>query len=348
MSRELLFKKILSRRQFLTLLGIGVGGIQLAKAGKSDAHSPALIKPPCLQKGDTIGLISPANQIKPEEVEPVVDFLSDKGFRVKLGEHIFDQYGYLAGKDEARAQDVNQMFADESVQGILTLRGGWGCNRILPLIDYQLIRQHPKVIMGFSDITSLLLAISSRTGLITFHGPVGVSTWNPFTLDYVQSILVNSQMMVLQNPPELPINTINSGKARGSLWGGNLSVLASMIGSDYLPQWQEAILFVEDIGEDVYRLDRLLTQLKLAGILEQLSGFIFGQCTDCPAGEDGEPSLTLEQVLEDLLKPLGIPAWSGAAFGHVQDKWTLPVGLPVEIDAEQGTIKMLTPAVVKV
>ena len=337
---------ISSRRQFLTLLGMGVWGTQLAKSRASHTNFSSLLKPPRLQEGDTIGLISPANQIKAEEVEPVVDFLSDKGFQVKLGRHIFDQYGYLAGKDGARARDVNQMFADGSVQAILTVRGGWGCNRILPLLDYELIRHHPKIIIGYSDITSLLLAISSRTGLVTFHGPVGTSTWNPFTIAHARGILVDAQAMILQNPPELPINTINSGKARGRLWGGNLSVLAAMIGSQYLPDWREAILFVEEIGEDVYRLDRLLTQLQLAGILEQLSGFIFGQCTDCPAGEDGEPSLTLAQVLEDLLKPLGIPAWSGAAFGHLRDKWTLPVGLPVEIDAELGTIQMSGPAVV--
>ncbi len=339
---------ILDRRQFLTFFGMGLWGTQLGKSLVSESYgdSPSLVKPHRLQPGDLIGLISPANQIKAEEVESVVDFLSHKGFAVKLGEHIFEQYGYLAGKDQARAGDVNQMFADPSVQGILTLRGGWGCNRILPLLDYELIRHHPKIIMGFSDITSLLLAISSRTGLVTFHGPVGTSTWNYFTLTYVQALLVDGQAMVLQNPPELPIKTITGGKVRGRLWGGNLSVLAAMIGSDYLPDWRGAILFVEDIGEDVYRLDRLLTQLQLAGILEQLSGFIFGQCTHCPQGEDGEPSLTLDQVLGDLLKPLGIPAWSGAAFGHVQDKWTLPVGLTVEIDAELGTIQMLTSAVV--
>jgi muramoyltetrapeptide carboxypeptidase len=337
---------VVHRRQFLKVLGIAVLGTKLSKSDWSYAHSLQLLKPPRLKKGDTIGLISPANQIQAEEVNSVKDFLSHKGFRVKLGKHIFDQYGYLAGQDEARAEDVNQMFTDQSVRGILTLRGGWGCNRILSLLDYELIRQNPKIIMGYSDITSLLLAISSQTNLVTFHGPVGTSTWNPFTLTHAQSILIDNQMMVFQNSPELPFKTINAGKARGRLWGGNLSVLAAMIGSDYLPDWHQAILFVEDIGEDVYRIDRLLTQLQLAGVLERISGFIFGQCTNCTSGEDGEPSLTLDQVLQDLLKPLGIPAWSGAAFGHVQDKWTLPVGLPVEIDAEQGTIQMLTSALV--
>ena len=337
---------ISSRRQFISLLSIGWLGTKLSQYQSKNTKFPSLVKPSPLLPGDTVGLINPASQITPEEVQPVVDFLSFKGFRVKLGQHLFDQYGYLAGKDQDRAKDVNRMFADKSVQAILTVRGGWGCSRILPLLDYELIRQNPKIIIGYSDITSLLLAISSRTGLVTFHGPVGTSTWNSFTINYVQGILVDAQAMVLQNPKELPIKTIVSGKAKGRLWGGNLSVLASIIGSSYLPDWGEGILFVEEIGEDVYRLDRLLTQLQLAGILEQLSGFIFGQCTDCQAGEEDEPSLTLTQVLEDLLKPLGIPAWSGAAFGHVANKWTLPLGLPVEIDAQAGTIQMLESAVV--
>lgn len=335
---------MLHRRNFLTFLGITAVGTKLSQSSLAHAQALNLLKAPPLKKGDTIGLISPANQIKVEEVNSVKRFLLEQGFRVKLGKHIFDQYGYLAGKDEARAEDVNQMFADHSVAGILTLRGGWGCNRLLSLLDYELIRKNPKIIMGYSDITSLLIAISSRTNLVTFHGPVGTSTWNSFTIAHTKDILLDNQMLVLQNPPELAIKIINGGKARGRLWGGNLSVLASMIGSDYLPDWQDTILFVEDIGEDVYRIDRLLTQLKLAGVLEQISGFIFGQCTDCSAGEDGEPSLTLEQVFDDLLKPLGIPAYSGGAFGHVKDKWTLPMGLPVEIDADQGTIKMLTSA----
>ena len=223
---KLPFKLVWERRQFLKFLSIGIGATQLSQSSSSLAQSSSFIlKPFRLQKGDTIGLISPANQITPKEVEEVVDFLYQKGFSVKLGKHVFDKYGYLAGKDEARAEDVNQMFADKAVKGILTLRGGWGCNRILPLLNYELIRRHPKIIMGYSDITSLLVAISSRTGLITFHGPVGTSTWNSFTLAHAQGILLDGQAMILQNPPELYIKTINKGKARGRLWGGEFICL---------------------------------------------------------------------------------------------------------------------------
>lgn len=151
--------------------------------------------------------------------------------------------------------------------------------------------------------------------------------------------------MTLRNSPNTPVGTITPGKARGRLVGGNLSVLAAMVGSSYLPDWNQTILFVEETGEDVYRVDRLLTQLKLAGILEQLAGFIFAQCTKCSAGEGNEPSLTLQQVLSDYIKPLGIPAWYGSMIGHIPDKFTVPVGVEVEIDAGQGTIQMLESAV---
>ncbi|NER31548.1 MAG: LD-carboxypeptidase, partial [Symploca sp. SIO1C4] len=253
---------------------------------------------------------------------------------------------YLAGQDANRAADINAMFADTSVKALLTMGGGWGSNRILPLLDYDLIHQNPKIILGYSDITSLVLAIYTCSQLVTFHGPMGTSTWNPFSINYVQRILFNGEAAKLQNSFSTPVETITSGKANGRLVGGNLSVLAAMVGSSYLPNWKNTILFVEDIGEDFYRIDRLLTQLKLAGILEQVSGFIFGKCTNCTEGDDGKPSLTLAQVLSDHIKPLGIPAWYGSMIGHVRDKFTVPVGVKVEIDANKGIIKMLESAVI--
>jgi muramoyltetrapeptide carboxypeptidase len=152
--------------------------------------------------------------------------------------------------------------------------------------------------------------------------------------------------MTLQNLLSTPVETITKGKARGRLVGGNLSLVAALVGSEYLPDWQQTILFVEDIREDVYRIDRLLTQLKLAGILDQVAGFIFAQCTNCPAGDANEPSLTLQQVLADHIKPLGIPAWYGSMIGHIQDKFTVPIGGMVEIDAERGTIRLLESVVI--
>ncbi len=199
--------------------------------------------------------------------------------------------------------------------------------------------------MGYSDITSLLLAINARSRVITFHGPVATSTWNQFTADYVQRILFNGETVTLENPhtSEGRLETIAPGKARGKLVGGNLSVLSAMVGSPYLPSWHKSILFIEDIGEDVYRIDRMLTQLKNAGILNQIAGFVFGQCTNCSPGD--EPTFTLMQVLQNHILPLGIPAWYGAMIGHIQDKFTVPLGVQVEIDADAGRLQMLESAV---
>ena len=333
-----------NRRQFLQILG---GTLLLSQLPVVASQlPPPHIKPRRLQRGELVGLISPASFISPEALREVVEFLTAAGFPVKVGNHALDKYGYLAGTDADRAADVQAMFADEEVRALLCLRGGWGCNRILPLLDYELIRRHPKILLGYSDITSLLLAIYARSSIITFHGPVGISTWNWFSLNYVERLLVQGELLRWQNLSSHPVETITPGRARGRLLGGNLSVLAAMLGSPYLPSWQNTILFVEEVDEKTYRIDRMLTQLKLAGILEQLSGFIFAGCFDCPEEEDDEPTLTLNQILAALIKPLGIPAWYGSMLGHTKNKFTVPLGVEVEIDAEQGTILMLESAVI--
>ncbi len=300
-------------------------------------------------------MINPAGAtFHPDDIALTEEILNALGLHTKRGRNLLNRRGYLAGTDQERASDVNEMFADDQVSAVLTVRGGWGCNRLLPYLDYELIGRNPKIIMGYSDITSLLLAIFTKTGLITFHGPVGISIWNEFTLDYVRQILFDGKKVDLINPPddnELNVQfdnrvlTITAGRARGVLVGGNLAVLSAMVGSEFLPDWKGKIMFVEEVGEDIYRVDRMLTQLKLAGILQQLNGFIFGKCTNCRPGES-YGSLTLEEVLADHIKPLRIPAWYGSMIGHIEDKFTLPIGVEVEIDSDIGQIKMLEAAVV--
>ncbi|HEY9652808.1 MAG TPA: LD-carboxypeptidase [Coleofasciculaceae cyanobacterium] len=357
-----------NRRNFLKTFGLTALATQFppiaqqepSPTPQSQPSSITILKPPRLKTGDTVGLVSPAGYIDRQDIDDIKKALTPLGLKVKLGTHILDRYGYLAGTDANRAADLNAMFADSSVQAILPMRGGWGCNRILPYLDYSLIRSHPKILMGLSDITSLIIAIYAKSGVVTFHGATGQSTWNPFTIDYVKRILFNGEVLTLQHQLNRDTNltnnlvrreTITPGKVRGKLIGGNLSVLTAMLGSDYLPTWQGTILFVEEIKEEIYRVDRMLNQLKLAGILEQVSGFIFGQCTDCDRltresnAKDGQESLTLTQVLRDHIQPLGIPAWSGAMIGHIQNKFTLPIGVDVQIDANQGTIQLLETAV---
>ncbi|MBD1940299.1 LD-carboxypeptidase [Microcoleus sp. FACHB-68] len=344
----------INRRFFLKTFGLAMLASQVPAAAQDNPPPPAILKPPRLKAGDTVGLINPASFLDPEDIDFVKKELAKFGLKVKPAAHVRDRYGYLGGKDVDRAADVNAMFADTSVKALIAMRGGWGGNRILPLLDYELIRRHPKIIIGYSDITSLLLAIYARSGLVTFHGPVGTSSWNPFSVNCFKRILFNGEAMMLRNAPntgsrgnpqpQVRVTTLSAGRARGQLVGGNLSVLTAMVGSPYLPDWKQKILFVEEIGEEVYRIDRMLTQLKLAGILNQISGFIFGQCTDCDP-EEPDKSLTLGQVLSEHIKPLRIPAWYGSMIGHIPNKFTLPVGGEVEIDAGTGTIQLLEPAV---
>lgn len=356
-----------SRRRFLRQAALAVPALALptlAGCGTSRPAAPAaataasplhpFVKAPRLRPGQTVGVISPAGAVSSAETLTVLEQRLDAlGLKMKAGAHALDRYGYLAGTDEARAADVNAMFADDDVDAVLAVRGGWGSARMLDRIDYDLVRRHPKVLVGFSDITALLLALYARTGLVTFHGPTGVSSFNPFTVGYLQRLLFDAEALTLVNPtgvegdaamtPE-PVATITPGRARGRLVGGNLTVLATLMGSDYLPDWRGHILFLEDINEDVYRVDRMLTQLKLAGVLDGLTGLVFGACTGCDAREDGR-GLTLDEVLRDHVAPLGIPAWRGAMIGHIRDKFTVPVGLPAEIDGAAGTIRLLEPAV---
>ncbi|MEA5574565.1 LD-carboxypeptidase [Calothrix sp. UHCC 0171] len=337
----------MKRRQFITIAGITTLATQFSfSTVQAEINPQIIIKPPRLQIGDTVGLVAPAGIIEAKDIEDATKTFAALGLKVKLGKYILERYGYLAGTDIQRAHDINRMFADKSVKAIIAMRGGWGCNRILSLLNYIDIRKHPKIILGYSDITSLLLAINARSRIVTFHGAVATSTWNEFTLSYLKPILFDAGSVTMQNLNHIEaarVEVINPGKAKGKLVGGNLSVLSSMLGSPYLPGWNRRIFFAEDIGEDVYRIDRMLAQLKNAGILNQISGFIFGQCTNCKPGD--EPTFKLNQVLKEYIQPLKIPAFYGSMIGHVKDKFTLPLGVDVEIDAVSGTIKMLEPAV---
>ncbi len=345
----------ITRRQILQMVGTGLVATQVPLASASGLFTKSTLKPPRLKAGDTIGLINPAGAtFHPDDVTIAEETLAALGLKMKRGKHLLDRYGYLAGTDQARADDINDMYADPDVNAIITLRGGWGCNRLLDLIDYKSIAKHPKILMGYSDITSLLLALYAKTGLVTFHGPVGSSTWNEYSTDFVKRLLFEAQTFTMGNPKKVGDNLtqtknrilpIHSGQAQGKLMGGNLSVLTAMVGSDYLPNFKGNILFLEEVGEDVYRVDRMLNQLKFAGILDDLSGFVFGKCSNCGSGE-GYGSLTLEEVLDDHIKPLGIPAWYGSMIGHIADKFTMPIGVEAAIDAAKGSITLKEAAVV--
>lgn len=322
------------------MLGIGMSTFLAGRVIPTalDVTDHPLVKPQPLQRGDTIGMISPASSLSEEKkYAEIADTIRGLGFGIRIGEHAQNHFGYFAGTDENRAADLNEMFSDDRIDAILPFRGGWGSNRILEHIDFEMIRHNPKPLIGFSDITSLLLAIYAKTGLVTYHGPVGKSEWTPFTRAYFRKAVMASKPFVMKSSSD--VITLFEGTARGTLLGGNLSVLTSMLGSDYLPRWQNSILFLEDIGEDIYRIDRMLTQLRLNGILEQVNGLVFGKCTACSVSSGYH--FTLEQILEDHLKEYGIPVFVRANIGHIDNMFTVPVGIQAQMDADAGTIRLL-------
>jgi len=321
----------------------------------SQRNKPTL-KPARLKAGDTVGLVCPAAPAYSKQtIQVIAESMQALGFKVKYGKRMWERYGYLAGKDADRAADLNEMFADSSVQGIVCVHGGWGCARLLPLLDYDTIKRNPKVLLGYSDITALLLGIYSQTGLVTFHGPVGAVSWNEFTVGYLRKVLMEGEAVRYENPKVVGdnltqvadrIDTIVGGKAKGRLLGGNLTVLSHLIGSPYVPDWKGSLFFCEDIDEAPYRVDRMLTQLKLSGILEDMNGFIFGKCTECEPGDGSYGSLTLEDLWADHILPAQKPAFSGSMIGHIRQKFTIPVGIEAELDANTGSIQFLEKAVI--
>ncbi|HEX2162767.1 MAG TPA: LD-carboxypeptidase [Thermoanaerobaculia bacterium] len=316
---------------------------------------PPPIRPPRLREGDLVALVAPANAtFLGVQLDVAREALEALGLRVRIGEHLLSRYGSMAGRDAERAADVDAAFADPEVRAVLPIRGGWGSARLLPHLDYDLARRDPKVVLGYSDVTALLLALHARSGLVTFHGPNGFGRWDPFSVDHVRRLLFAAEAPTLANPVdddpdrlvplEHRIRILTPGRARGRLVGGNLTVLAGLVGTPYLPSFDGAILFVEDTNEAIYRIDRLMTQLALAGLLGRIAGFVFGTCEGCGPGE-GYGSLTLEEVLRDHVGALGVPAWHGAMIGHGMPQWTVPIGAEAEIDADAGTVRLLEAAV---
>lgn len=346
------------RRHFLaSAAAVPLAAIVRSRRGVPFQVPAPIVKPKRLAAGDIVGLVAPANAtFQSMELQIAKESLEALGLKVQVGRHLLDRHGYLAGADKDRAADINGFFSDSSVRAVLPIRGGWGSSRVLPYLDFDTIRHNPKIVAGFSDITALLLGIHAKTGLVTFHGPNGMGRWDAYSLDYFQRMLMRAEAVAFENPRALsdrnaltPIEnrtlTITGGKTRGRLLGGNLTVLTTIIGSPYLPAWDRAVLFCEDVGEDYYRIDRMLTQLKLAGVLSKIAGFIFGTCSECGPGASAFGALSLEEIFADHIGPLGIPAWAGAMIGHAIPQWTLAQGIEVEIDANAGTMRMLEPGV---
>jgi len=335
--------KKISRRSVLPILGAGLFAPFIARSVSALPDvSTNLQFPHALSKGDLVGICSPAGaNHDPKEVSDFIALLENFGYRVKVSGNLQSKFGYLSDTDEARAKAFMDLIHDQEVKAIFFTRGGWGCARILPLLDFNAIQKNPKIILGFSDISAFLVAITHKTGLITFHGPNGNASWGAFSWDSIQKTIAQGEFSTLVNDDPLrypsPPVCIRSGSARGTLYGGNLSVLTGLLGTEYLPEWKGKILFLEEVNEEPYRIDRMLTQWKLNGVFEQLEGVVIGQFRKCIA-EDPKWSFTLEEVLNQHFKDAKFPVFSGFLCGHIADKFTLPIGQLVEMNADAFSI----------
>jgi muramoyltetrapeptide carboxypeptidase len=338
----------------------GLAALLSAPAFSFQADAPPATghrKPSRLKVGDTVGLIEPASATDdPFQIQLIEEAIVMMGLKPKRASHVLNRYGYLAGADRDRAADINAMFADRDVKAIFAVRGGWGSARLLPYLDWTIIRSNPKLLTGFSDITALHMAIAAKAGFTTLHGPNAGSAWGKSSWDSFREIAFDAATPTFRNPDSTEDRLVQrrwrtrvigtgSGKAQGRLLGGNLTVLSALVGTPYLPSFDGAILFLEDVEEAEYRIDRMLTQLSQAGVLKNLKGVVFGQCTDCVNKGASYGGFTLNDVLTQHLGALGIPAYQGAYFGHIADQFTLPVGGKAEIDADAGTLRLLEPVV---
>ena len=311
------------------------------------------LKPARLQKGQKVGLIAPGSSIEEEALQEAIKNIKELGLQVELGKHVRARHGYIAGTDEERLNDLHMMFKRSDIDAIWCARGGYGCSRLLPNLDYQLIQDNPKLLIGYSDITALLNGIFEKTGLVGIHGPVGASKQTDYTKEHFVEVAMNPKKQFkielssenLEKKDEaFEVHVIQPGKAEGILVGGNLSLLAAMAGTGYQPEVKDRLVFIEDVGEKPYRVDRMLTQLRQAYALEEAAGLALGVFADCEADED-DASLTLKECLKDRLGGLGIPVMYGFSFGHISNQCSLPLGVRAQMDTTSKTITLLEAAV---
>lgn len=309
-----------------------------------------MIKPKALKLGDTIGVIAPASPAGEEKTIEAKKVLSKMGFKVKMGESCYSTHGYLAGTDELRAKDLNNMFEDKEIDGIICLRGGYGTPKILEQLNYDMIAQNPKVFVGYSDITAIHIALNQKCNLITFHGPMVasnmISKLDEFTYDSFEKNIMNDNIIGnIKNPEGENIESLVGGRAEGKLIGGNLALICATIGTPYEIDTKDKVLFLEDIGEEPFRVDRMLTQLLLSGKLRDAKGIILGDWNNCEADEP-EESLSLMEVFEEILKPLKKPIIYNLRSGHCTPMITLPFGVKVKLDADAREVNIEEGAVI--
>ena len=317
--------------------------------------SKACVRPPRLGRGSRVALVAPAGVLlERDDITRAVELCRALGYEPVVAPHASARYGYLAGNDADRLADLNWAFRDSGIDAVWCLRGGYGTTRILEGVDFEALARHPKAVIGYSDITALHAGINRIAGVAAFHGPVARHLMTAFTRRSFERVLGRAEAAGPLEPFPLPADVLaprngrivplREGVAEGTLAGGNLTLVQCLIGTPWFPDLDGAILILEDVGEDLYRVDRVLAQLRAVGALARLAGVAIGQFTELKRGmSDG--ALGFDEVLSHYLLPLGIPVVLGLPFGHIDDQWTLPLGIRARLDAGTGTLEILEPAV---
>ena len=304
-----------------------------------------MLKPKPLKRGDTIGLVGVSGALQnPEERYPkMMEAIDALGYKVIVADSCREQYGYLSGSDASRARGLNQMFADDRVDAVVCMRGGYGVARMLDQVDFDIIRANPKIFLGYSDITALHTAIHEKVGMVTFHGPMPSTCWtkfDDFTRESMLRALTSTEPLgELKNPEGMEPECVVPGVCEGTLVGGNLSLIASACGTPYALDVEDKVLLLEDIGEKIYRLDSMLTQLRQAGMFEKCAGVVLGGFTDCTV-EYENYALVLEDIVRDIIVPAGKPVLANMSIGHMDTKITVPLGVRCRLDATNGVLEI--------
>lgn len=288
-----------------------------------------------LKKGDTIGLVSPSSPVSENEIESGMKFLKSHGFKIKLAKHIYSSERFLAGTDAERASDLMDFFKDPEIKAIIATRGGQGSQRLLPFLDYDLIKKNPKKLIGFSDTTALQLGLFKMSGLISYTG---------YTLTVHHSRLVEKTLVSSLFDEKYKISrgtTVHTGKCRGLLLGGNLTLLTNLMGTSYLPHFHNTILLLEDVGIEPYNIDGMLSQLDLAGIFNQVSGVIFGKFEKCKEKKAHQGQGTVDDVINEWASKLKVPCIKDFPYGHGKQNCILPIGNSIILNADNHCVEII-------
>ncbi|NBB89418.1 MAG: LD-carboxypeptidase [Bacteroidetes bacterium] len=336
----------MKRRTFAQLSMGLIGGAAMQSFWRTGQRiSPSkgqLIKPKAIQQGDTIGIISPSGAIRSGQLKEAVSLLKELGLRPHPAPHCDGHYGYFSATDAERLSDIHYCLENEEIDAIWCLRGGYGLTRILHQIDYKLFRQRALAVIGYSDITALHQALYTQAGIVSFHGPVLISDFNPYVKQQAQQVFQPTDELPLLLPhSEHEVETLRAGQAEGRLLGGNLSLLAALAGTPYLPSFKDALVFIEDVEEEPYRIDRMLTQLVHTADLNKASGVILGQFAGCEKKPEDNYSFTLRETLDSFVADWSGPVLYNFSIGHIKRQCTLPHGIKVRLDTDKAGIQLL-------